>query len=132
MAAGSPSLRTLVYEREDFEEASDFYVTPDGGMNVPGPGSLDTLLLVVSNTDSFGVHVETEGTALVSDSFSRLSEYSDELSHVSAYVTSTGDRVLAVSEFPYRDLLRARVTVQRPVSVKWVRAVYRVGLNVDY
>lgn len=118
--------RSLVYDRESFTETGTFYVTPDDvGMRVPGPGTLDTLL-VVADSDDFGVRVETDSTALVDESFARLEEFSDELGHVSAYKTATDERVISVRDFEYRNYVRAAVDAKAGQDFDWVRAVYTV------
>lgn len=123
--------RTLVYEIEDEDHSRNFYVTPEGGMSVDGPGSLDNLL-VITDSDSFGVRVETEDATLVDDSFDRLSTFSDDLGHVDARTTGSGDSAISVTDFPYRSSVRAQVLVTEPLTVQWVRAVYTVGREADY
>lgn len=126
MSANGPT-RTLVYEEEDRTESANFLVTPDDtGMNVPGPGSVDALL-IVADSDSFGVRVESENATLVNENFSRLETYSDNLEHVDA-TTSSGDRIVTVRDFPFRESARAEVLVNgQDVTFTWVRAVYTIG-----
>lgn len=129
---GDLSTRTLVYEEEDESRSRPFHVTPEGGMSVAGPGSLDTLLVVVSDSDNFGVRVETESATLVDDMFDRLSTFSDELEHVTARTMGSGERVISVTDFPFRDSVRAEVRVTETLTVQWLRAVYTTGREVDY
>lgn len=123
--------RTLVEELDDVTKSRDFYVTPDEfGRSIPGPGSLDTFM-VVGDSDTFGVRVETETTTLVDESFTRLESFSSHLDHVSAN-TSGGDRVVSVTDFPFRERLRCQVTVQGETTFSWVRLVAALGREVDY
>lgn len=118
--------RTLVFDRKDFTETGEFYVTPDDtGIRVPGPGSLDTLLVVATEAD-LGVRVETDSTVLVDEEFSRLKEFSDELEHVSAYDMPSGDKVISVTDFEYLDYCRAMVDPKGEKTFDWVRAVYTI------
>jgi len=118
--------RSLVYEREDFTESGRFHVTPEeAGMRVPGPGSLDTLL-VACGSDNFGVRVETKTTTLLDDDYTRLERFSSDLAHVSAYQNTSGGYVISVSDFPYLQHVRAAVTVRGEADFDWVRAVYTI------
>lgn len=108
-----------------------FYVTPGGGMNVPGPGSLDSLL-VIADTDQFGVRVESEEASLADDYYTDLEPWSDEFDHISAYQTSGGDYVISVKNFPYRESVRVKVLVPDSVFIQRVRAIYTIGRETDY
>lgn len=123
---------TLVHEIEREEKNRNFRVTPeDEGFHVEGPGSLDALL-VVAYADTFGVRVESSRTSLVSDDFSKLQKFSEELSHVTAKQLGGGERVISVTDFPFRESVSAEVTVTDTTNFEWVRAVYTLGHNVDY
>lgn len=128
---GESPTRSLVEDIEDVTKSSDFYVTTDDfGREVPGPGSLDTFM-VVADADAFGVRVETEDTTLVDEDFTTLSNFSDHLDHVSAS-TSGSDRVVSVTDFPFRGRVRCQVTVTDEVTFSWVRMVATLGRESDY
>lgn len=126
--------RTKVFERENFTEDQDFFVTPDDtGISVPGPGSLDTLLVICSDNDQFGVLVETEDATLIDDDFSTLEPIAQHMEHISATTDGNNRRIIAVNDFPFRESVRAQVRVFREdCTFDRVRAVYTIGKEVDY
>lgn len=99
---------------------------------IDGPGSIDTLL-VVADSESFGVRVESDGDqSLVDALYPRLDMWSEELDHVSAYQARQGQYAISVTNFPFREWARTVVRVEDETTFEWVRAVFTLGAEVDY
>lgn len=122
--------RSSVVNKTDMEESAAFYVSPENGHTVPGPGSLDTLL-VVGDSPDFGVFIETEDSTFVDESFDSLSTYSDYLDHITAEVSGS-DHNLVVNNVPYRESMRVQIRPTSGVSFSRVRAVFTIGREIDY
>lgn len=132
MADSTDPTQTIVVEDNDRSASRNFTIQDDEmGAQIEGPGSIDTVLLV-ADSDSFGIRAETDRTELVDENFTTLESWADELDHISAYTTTDDERVISVTDFPYRSSARIEVKVFDDVTFDWVRAVFTVGREVDY
>lgn len=136
--AGPPSAegrlpqRTLVYD-DSITTSGSFYVhPPETGWQIPGPGTLDTLLLI-ADASAFTALVETESAVVLNDTHSSLKTNTAEMSHISAYDRSDdGSAILAVNDLPFRSWLAINVQAHQQVTFSRVRALVTVGSEQDY
>lgn len=127
---GNKPTRTAVADVEDVTHSDSFWVSPEDGHTVPGPGSLDTLL-VVADAPDFSVFIETEDSTFIDEDFSELTNHSDYLDHITAEVSGS-NRNLVVNNVPYREVIRMQVRPNAEVTFSRVRAVVTIGRDIDY
>lgn len=121
---------TFVFEDTDIVTDRAFYVSPpETGISVPGPGSLDSLLVVADSSD-FSVAVETGTATLLDHQHTTLKANSAEFSHVAAYQRSDGKEVLSVSDYEYRDQVVVQLAPTSQVTFDRIRATYTVESGV--
>lgn len=122
--------RTAVHNEEDVTKRSDFWIAPEDGIEIPGPGSLDTLLLV-GDTSTFGAFIEMDNDVFLQHTFDDLSTFSSEMDHVSTN-TVNGSNVIGVSNVPYRDSIRVQATLTETTTFDHIRGIFTIGKDQDY
>lgn len=122
-SGSTPDNRTFVYETEDETLGSRFSISPDGmGQHIPGPGTLDSLLLVADSTD-YGISVQTDTAVVLDHGFDTLKEFSSEFSTVAAYERQDGLSVLSVSGLQYQQWLSVAARPNEEITFDRIRLV---------
>lgn len=82
-------------------------------------GQLNSLV-VIADSDDFGVTVRVDDSEVVSDDYSQLSKYSDDLPNLSAYERN-GQYIVVVTEYPFREVFSCTVDPHSEVHFEKIR-----------
>lgn len=105
----------VFYPKDSREE------NPIQSLPVHGEGELD-LLIVRSNSQNFSLEVSVDDTDIIDDmTYTELNNLAPDLSHISAYDTADGEFVVTVTDYPFYEIVRARIRANDEITFPLIR-----------
>jgi len=94
----------------------------DDSFPVRGKGQIDNIL-VQADSDTFSVTLKVDDDELIDNrNWSYLNSISQELAHIGAYQKSSGEYVLSISDYPFKNEVKFSILPTQETTFELIRA----------